>query len=203
MKHIGNRNIKDIHPIKVFTILGYEIFIPDCYYNPISYLKKGCPIWVLYGNDGDCVIYECTNEQLLYPTLVGIIKTHLPHRKGYYCKPLTDSAVKQLHLGNNIYHKLSAVCFDENDTIKSAVLIENDNELTTEKGFTCVKISFIFNDDDDALKTLYDYIFGETNVNQYRGLLVSYKADNQNAIHNAKLLNMVHLEDGNYYYQFE
>ena len=203
MKYIGNRNIKVIKPIKVFTILGYDIFIPDNNNNPISYLKKGCPIWLLYGKDGECDIYECTNEELLYPSLVGIIKKYYPNCKGYYCKPLTDDVIKQLHLEGKGYHELSAICYNEGDIIKAAVLFEGNNKLTIKKGFSCVKIVCVRNNDDEALQSLYEYIFRETNVNKYRGLLVSYKADKRDEIHNAQLLNMVRLEDGEYYYQFE
>ena len=52
MEYIGHRNIKDINPIKVFTILGYSIFIPDSFNNPLFILKPGCPLWLLYGDDG-------------------------------------------------------------------------------------------------------------------------------------------------------
>lgn len=46
-------------------------------------------------------------------------------------------------------------------------------------------------------------MFRETNINNYRGLLIMYEPRTQFEIENAKLLSMVKLEDGKYYYQFE
>ena len=75
MRHIGHRNIKETQLVKVFTVLGYDIYIPQIYCIPTAIYKKGCPIWVNYSNNGDCDIFETMSKDKLYPTLIGIIKT--------------------------------------------------------------------------------------------------------------------------------
>lgn len=45
-----------------------NIFIPGVYNNPISYLKQGCPIWILQGDGITYDIYQLskdTNEEEL------------------------------------------------------------------------------------------------------------------------------------------
>ena len=46
-------------------------------------------------------------------------------------------------------------------------------------------------------------MFRETNINNYRGLLIMYEAKTEFEIDNAKILSMVKMEDEKYYYQFE
>lgn len=202
MKQIGQRDFSDTPLRKVFAILGYDIYVPDSYYNPLSFLKNGCPMWLLYDNV-KCDIYECVSEDTVYSMLADTIKTYYPKRKGYYCKPLTVDITKQLHLEDGDYKELSIVCYDENDNIKALILIENNETLTAQKGFKCASISYILNKDDNALKVLWEYISNEININRHRGLLISYDASNQCEIGYAKLINMVKKDDGKYYYQLE
>lgn len=183
--------------------MGYDIYIPQTYCRPTAIFQNGCPIWVNYSNNGDCDIYETISKDKLYPTLVGIIKQMYPIRVGYYCKPLTDDIVRELHFNIKHYYEFSSVCFNEKDEIKAAVCIEKDNELSTLKGFECAKITNVLNRDNNAFCVLYKYMFRETNINNYRGLLILYEPRTQFEIENAKLLSMVKLEDGKYYYQFE
>lgn len=202
MKQIGQRYFNDAPLRKVFTILGYDIYVPDSYYNPLSFLKNGCPMWLLY-DDVKCDIYECVSEDTVYSMLADIIKAHYPRRKGYYCKPLSLDITKRLHLENRRYKELSTVCYDENDNIKALILIEDNERLTAQKGFKCASISYIINKDDNAVKILWEYISDEININRYRGLLISYDANCQCEIDYAHLINMLKKDDGKYYYQFE
>lgn len=202
MKYIGYRNIKDAQLTKVFKVLGYDIYIPKSFCHPVAIFQKGCPIWVNY-NNGDCDVFETISKDTLYSTLVGIIKQIYPIRVGYYCKPLTDDIVRELKFNTTHYYAFSAVCFNEENVIKAAICIEENNELTAIKGFKCAKITNILNSDKNAFNSLHEYVFRETNINNYRGLLISYEPKTQFDIENAESLCMVKLEDGKYYYQFE
>lgn len=202
MKQIGQRNFNDTPLIKVFTILGYDVYVPNSYYNPLSFLNNGCPMWVLY-DDVKCNVYECVSEDTVYSMLADTIKTYYPKRKGYYCKPLTVDIIKEKQLESRYYNELSTVCYDENDNIKALILIENNESLSAQKGFKCASIYHILNEDDNALKVLWEYISNETNINRHRGLLISYEASNQCEIDYTKLINMVKKDDGKYYYQLE
>lgn len=203
MRHIGHRKESEQTLIKVFNILGYNIYIPSEYNHHIYFLKKGCPIWVLHDEEGNCDVFECDNEETLYSTLVGIIKEMYPKRKGYYCAVLSKEIMKDLGLEDRPYLDLSAVCFDEGNKAKAIVVIEEDIELTQNKGFKCAKISQIVNNDDDALNALYEFVFNEYNINKKRGLLISYEVNSETDVNNAKIMNMTLMEDGKYYYQFE
>lgn len=48
---------------------------------------------------------------------------------------------------------------------------------------------------------MVEFVFNKYNVN--RGLLISFEANNETDINNAKIMNMVLKDDGKYYYQFE
>ncbi len=203
MRHIGHKKESEQALIKVFNILGYNVYIPSEYNHPIYFLKKGCPIWVKHDEEGNCDVFECDNEETLYSTLVGIIKEMYPKRNGYYCTALTKDIMKDLDFENKPYLNLSAACFDEDNKAKAIVVIEEDIELTQNKGFKCAKISQIINEDDFALNALYEFVFNEYNINKNRGLLISYEANSDSDVNNAKIMNMALMEDGKYYYQFE
>ena len=179
------------------------MYIPSKYNIPIAFLKKGCPIWVLHDYEGNCDVFECDNVNTLYPTLVGIIKERYTPRSGFHCKPLTQEDIKDWGFDSRLYYDLSAASYDENDRVKALVIIEDDAEQTETKGLKCTKISKIVNEDPNALKTLYEFIFSEYNINRYRGLLISFEAKNEEDANNALILNMILKEDGKYYYQFE
>ena len=189
--------------LKVFDILGYEVFIPKSFYNPISFLRRGCMIWILIG-DNNYNVYECSNENTLYLSLVDAIKS-FPQRNGFYCEPLNADLIHNhnLHIRIDDYCELSAACLNENDSIKAMVLIKENEEMTIIKGVRCVSISCIINEDDNALETLYRHFLGFYYTRKYRGILLSYETNTPTEIHNANLLNMTLLDDGLYYYQFE
>lgn len=203
MRHIGHKGINDTQLVKVFTILGYDIYVPQTYCHPMAIFQKGCPIWVNYNDSGDCDVFETVSKDTLYPTLIGIIKRIYPIRVGYYCKPLTDDIARELQFNTTHFYEFSSVCLNEKDEIKAAVCIEEDNELSILHGIKCAKITNAINKENDALYALYEYMFRETNINKYRGLLIVYEPRTKFEIENAKLLSMVRLEDGKYYYQFE
>lgn len=62
MEVIGYRNLSEAPCILIKEIRGYKVYIPKAYYNPIAYLKKGCPLWLQVSSHGDCVVFELTDE---------------------------------------------------------------------------------------------------------------------------------------------
>ena len=53
------RNISDAPLQYIKKIMGYEIYVPQSSYNPLSFNKAGCPIWIKINTEGDChVIYQ-------------------------------------------------------------------------------------------------------------------------------------------------
>lgn len=193
MKYLGHRNIKDATLRKVFTILGYDIYIPLAYDNPISRFQKGCAIWVNHDDNGDCEVYEILSKDTLYPTLVKIIQDDYPARVGYCCKPLTNDIARKLNLNITHYYELSSVCYNEKDEIKAAVCIEKEDL----NGGKYAKMK-VLNKDNNALCALRDYMFSEININNYRGLQILYEARNQSEIECAQLFNMKKWEEGKY-----
>ena len=51
------RNINEIIPHYLRNEMGYDIYVPDVFYTPISFNKKGCPIWIKVNDDGDCYVF--------------------------------------------------------------------------------------------------------------------------------------------------
>ena len=47
MKIIGNGNLSQIECLLLCVKMGYMVFIPKAYYNGVSYLKVGCPLWMI------------------------------------------------------------------------------------------------------------------------------------------------------------
>lgn len=202
MKYLGNRNLSEITPRQIYSILGFSIYIEECYYTPISFLNKGCPIWVNYNEDGKCDVYECDSKETTYNDLVGIIKKLLPKRKGYYCSTLNHSHTKELRIPSKNDYFLNTACFNENDVMMAVVLIEHDEVLSKEKGFECGKITNIISHSQVALKVLSEYLFSIQNDNKHRGLLLSFDATNKQDEDNAMTLGLIKI-GGKYYYQFE
>ena len=66
--------------------------------------------------------------------------------------------------------------------IKAIVIIEEDIELTQNKGIKCAKISRIINEDDGALNALYGFVFNEYNINKNRGLIISYEVNSKSEL---------------------
>lgn len=200
MNYLDTRNLTLITPKHVCCLLGYDIFVPDSYYNPIAFLKSGCPIWIKYNEDGDCKIYEITNEERWIEETTILIKQSLPRKRGWYCTPLTQSVKQKYSINTGDYHELSAVCYNENDEIKAIITFDEDKRMSSIKGILCASISYVTCYDERALSFVWDYITREYNIKKHRGLLISYTQDHHKY---GELLEMIKDEDGVFYYQFE
>ena len=199
MKYLGKRNLQECSLIHVYNILGYNVYIPYSYYNPLSFLKQGCPIWINYGDDGVCEVYECNNDNqdITYKDVEEIIK-HFPPRHGFYCQPISDGEAYEK--GNII---TGAKCLDENNHTLATIIICEDSNLSELKGIPCGKITILENLNDDALNELSKFLFREYNIDRHRSLLVSYVPQNEKDEKNAQIIGMVKKDDGIFYYQFE
>ena len=190
------RNLSKIESVKVYCILGYDIYIPKAYDTPISFLKKGCPIWINYNESGDCRIYESNGIEYLYSSLVKQIKTTFPKRNGYYCAPLYQTMIQGIY-------EFSSACYNENNDICAMIEIKYNKELTQEKGVECAEVSNLTSDSDDALKVLSNYIFSDEIVNKHRALLIHYYPKNRKDRHNAMVLGLVRKSKDLYWFQME
>lgn len=63
MRLIGNGNLYKIDCLLLCVKKGYNVYLPKAYYNGLSYLKVGCPLWLQTHPNGDCIVFEITNEQ--------------------------------------------------------------------------------------------------------------------------------------------
>ena len=192
MKYLGNRNLTDSELVNICSILGYPVKIPSVYYNPPSYLKKGCPMWINYGFNGECDVYECDTDDvfILYGHLVQIIKM-LPKRKGYYCKQV---------LGVNII--TGGKVFNEDEQLQASYIVYEDKGKTAREEVPCGNVAIWHNGNEEAIAVLRDYIGCLYNRKLHRGLLISYKANNEEEELSAKLFELTKMEDGLYYEEF-
>ena len=78
MEIIGKRNLSDAPCFFIKEIRGYKVYIPQAYNNPISYLKKGCPLWLQINPKGDCFVFENSDERTWEIELETFIANGLP-----------------------------------------------------------------------------------------------------------------------------
>ena len=108
-------NLKDITPIKIGMILGYDCYIPNVYYNSISYLNKCCPIWIKTDDAGNCVVMTLGDGNA-YEIIAECIKGKLEKRKGYYYKRIIAPNVLPI----------SCRILNENDSVRAEIIVSND-----------------------------------------------------------------------------
>lgn len=78
MEEIGYRNLSEAPCALIKEIRGYKVYIPKSYYNPIAYLKNGCPLWLQVNAKGDCVVFGLTDERTWEAELETFIANNLP-----------------------------------------------------------------------------------------------------------------------------
>ena len=68
MKYIGEKTITDTALKLIAVIEGYDIYVPQYYCNQISFIKKGCLLWINHSGN-DCIIFEIEEiyRDLNYP----------------------------------------------------------------------------------------------------------------------------------------
>lgn len=54
------------------------MFLSKAYYNGLSYLKVGFSLWLQTHPNGDCIVFEITNEQTWFFELEEYILRYLP-----------------------------------------------------------------------------------------------------------------------------
>lgn len=203
MKHIGNKNLSEITPSLVFRILGYAIYVPMEYRNPRVFLKKKCPIWLNYNEDGECDVFESDGRDVVYQSLVGLIKKIYPKRNGYYCQPLSKELAIQFTTSCEGLNKISSVCFDENDTLLALVLVKTDEKMSLVEGVECGIIETLWSASDTALGELSNYFFSEEMINAYRSMLVCFYPKTESDSFNARLFGLCKSDDDCFRFQLE
>lgn len=194
MEFLGNRKKTDAELLEIFSVLGYRIFIPKCYYNPISYLRPNCPVWILSTNNIDCEVFKL-EEDNAYTALVNLIKTRYSNNKGYYCTSSFDELEPLLNGINYKYHKLSIVCLNESDEIKSMVLI--NNEPVQENCFNIMEITM---SEPESMDYLKQFLFNDNTIRNNLGIKLIYKPKNIQEEEIAKRLGLIKKES---YYVYE
>lgn len=162
------RKLSDIRAIHIGTILGYDIYIPDSYYNPLGYLKKGCPIWIDMTDNGDCDVYHIDDENNVNNEIYNIIKT-LPHKKGIAFVPLTEQVKKDHHISVDDIFGLSTMAIDENGNVQAIITFD---EAQDDK--YSLKMSVVMCTDKQVLKGLKKYLSSNNTVNKMKGLVIKY-----------------------------
>lgn len=52
-----DRKFNEADLIFIDQVLGYDVYIPQVYNNPLSRLNVNCPIWVRIPNSDDCKVF--------------------------------------------------------------------------------------------------------------------------------------------------
>ena len=89
---------------------------------------------------------------------------------------------------------LSAVCFDETESIKAIVAIDSDNN-----NDNFAYITTVYYEETEALEYLREYVFSNYNIEKHKGLLIVYKGKDARFIEHFGLYKY----EGNYAYEYE
>lgn len=165
-------NINSIRAIKLGTILGYECYIPDSYYNFISFLKPNCPIWIKVTEDGNCCIFQLKRGNA-FSEIANFIKTNLEKRHGYYCKKPKG------------INPLSCQLLDEEDRVCAEILIDDKLNVS--------KIELGSKEETDWLQT---YFLMDYNIKGFESAIIRIPSNYYNE--SQRLFNVLSDEYGYY-----
>ena len=189
------KNLCQIKPIHIDTILGYEIYIPDAYYNPLGYCKKNCPLWIKVDDNGDCHVHIISNDSKWKEDVTRYIST-LPKKHGIAFYPLTEDVVNQFGIDTQDSFSLSSVARDENGEIKAIIVIDKD----TEEDNTMF-ISYVHYADILVLQQLRNHILSDYNTERFKMFFLKYYPSSEDDL--TSTLGLLKDDERNYsYYQF-
>lgn len=195
---MDEKNLSQITPKKIGAILGYSVYVPVSCFNPLSYMKKGCPIWVQINDKGDCLILTLQKDNIDDTEIVNFIKTVLVPKSGIACIPLSESVKEELKLSTNDDFGLNCMAQDFENNIKAVITVDRKH---TKEGKDIMLISNIRYDSIQILKELREYLFREQNIRKYHGSVLWYKPSFREDLTDA--LNFIKDKNGMSYLQFE
>lgn len=162
------RKLSEIRPVYVGTILGYDIYIPDSYYNPLAYLKKGCPIWIKMNENEDCEVFIIQNENNVDNEIYNIIKI-LPRKRGIAFIPLSEQVKKDHNISVNDIFGLSTMAIDEDGNIQAIITFD---EITDDKD--SLMMSVVTYNEKQVLKDLLTHILSDNKTEVLKGRVIKY-----------------------------
>ncbi len=173
------RNINELNGDVYYidNVCGYDIYVPKSHFNPISYLKKNCPIWIKIDEDGECVVIFLTtnNEEKNEQDIKDYILHNLQHKPYIDCKNLLNSN----------YHPLSCIAIDEEGVVCAEIIItESSNSLTVES------VSY---DNEESLLKLTRYLLSERNIKSYPAIVLTFSKTISNDV--IRLMGAIYNED--------
>lgn len=191
-------NLNQIKPQFIGNIRGYDVYIPDVYYNPLSYNKKGCPIWIKIDGNRNCVVYIQQQDNKLSDEVSDYISKNLPKLHAYYCCQLTTSLKTKLHIVSSNKYNLDCVCLDEDDNIMAYIIV--DDGVVGDKIVRMIKN--IMYKETKALKMLRNYLLREENVMEHRSEILWHSMKDKEII---EILHFIPSEEytGFFCFQFE
>lgn len=191
------RNLSEIEPIEIGTILGYNIYVPKSYYNPLAYMKKNCPIWIQLNNEKDCLVHELQKDNFDNSEIVNFIRVILPPKSGIACLPLSEEIKEELKLPTNDDYGLNCMVQDYENNVKAVITVDKKHTFNGYKMF----ISNIWHNDIPALQELREYLFREENISKYRGEILWYKPSDEEDL--TDILHFNRDKNGMAFLQFE
>lgn len=160
-------NLSQIKPIHIDTILGYEIYVPDSYFNPYGLRKAGCPLWVKIDDDGNSLVHILSSSERWLDEITDVISS-LPKRHGVAYYPLTEDVIKQYGINTQDPFSLGSVAKDENGIIQAIMAIDKDGEDNS------MMVSFVYYTDILVLQELRNHILADYNTDRFKGTMLKY-----------------------------
>jgi len=167
-------NVKDISAKKLGTILGYECYIPNSYFNFISFLKKGCPVWIKSDEEGNCDVFSLNGDNA-FEEIASYIKNKLAKRKGYFYRRIKESGILPI----------SCQILNENEVVCAEILVTETYQISS--------IKLGSSTENDLLK---DFFLSDYNIKGYESKVLRFI--NSTNSKGKQLFKIRHDDDGDY-----
>ncbi len=176
--------------------MGYRIYIPISSYNPLSYDKIGCPIWIRINDEGTCHVILQEIENNLENEVTDYISKNLPKLPILHCCTLSTSLQRKAGLLDADKYDLNCACVDENNNLHAYVIV-GDGVIEDD---VVILIKDLWYDNKKALSMLRDYLLREENVTKYRSKEIWHSQTNSEII---EILHFLDRGNGLYSWQLE
>ena len=190
------KNISDTDLQHLGTIAGYDVFVPNSYYNPLSFNKRGCPIWIKVNSEGECHVIIQKTDNNLEEESTNYIMDNLPKKPSLHCCSFSPSLQKQA--GIVVFNKygLNCACIDEKDKLHAYITVGDGHVADN----VVMMIRDLWYDDKEALLLLRDYLLREENINKHRSEELWHTKTENEVI---EILHFIDRGNGLYSWQFE
>ncbi len=184
IKYLGNKQRGNTKLLLVYILEGYDIYIPQYYYNQVSFLEKGCPIWIELSKD-IYDVFEIADSNKWKEEAILFIQKNLPRIEDPICKDisLSDAVITEVER-RKFSKNLSGRLFDRagnvvseiialRETVPSNIIEDNNEEIDV---LPTIKIIVKSCSCRATLKDLMEWVLSRKCLTDYQNEVLWYEA---------------------------